>query len=180
MRTLTSSVHLRSVVVPDHVHAVALLLLMSLLAAFPGATAAAEAQAPQTIAIHDVRSGDGPCGFTVERTIEGTVALLPSIDAAGTLVLAIEPVTLHGMLTNPATGKSVELRWIQPNGLLDFARDGRTMTVRVALDGHFFRGYDTGSTDLTMALPVDGAEPVAYEPGQRAADPWSHVCGLLA
>jgi hypothetical protein len=149
-------------------------------AILPAAVKAEEAPAAQTIMIRDTRSGDGPCGFAVERTIEGTVALVPSIDAAGDLVLAIEPVNLHGTLTNPATGKSVELRWIQPNGAIDFGRDGKTTTVALLLDGHFFRGYDIGRTDLTMSLPADGAEHVTFEPGKRYSDPWTHVCGLLA
>jgi hypothetical protein len=106
----------------------------------PITVAAQVAPATQTITIHDTRSGDGPCGFLVERTIEGTVAVVPSIDAAGNLVLAIEPVTLHGTLSNPATGKSVDLRWIRPNGVLGFGQDGGTMTVAWLLDGHFFRG----------------------------------------
>ena len=145
----------------------------------PITVAAQVAPATQTITIHDARSGDGPCGFLVERTLDGTVAVIPSIDAAGNLVLAIEPVTLHGTLSNPATGKSVDLRWIRPNGVLGFGQDGGTMTVAWLLDGHFFRGKDNGRTDLTMSLPVDGAERVAFEPGQQSSDPWTHVCGLL-
>ena len=149
-------------------------------ATMPIAVDAEAASAPQTITIHDERSGDGPCGFLVERTLDGTVALVPSIDATGNLVLAIEPVTLYGTLTNPATGKSVALRWVRSNGVVDFGSDGTTTTVALALDGHFFRGYPGGRTDLTMTLPVDGAERLAFEAGQRSADPWSHVCGLLA
>jgi hypothetical protein len=144
------------------------------------AVEAEDASAPQTITIHDTRSGDGPCGFLVERTLDGTVTLVPNIDAAGNLVLAIEPVTLHGTLSNPATGTSVELRWVRSNGVVDFGYDGTTTTIALALDGHFFRGYDGGRTDLTMTLPVNGAERLAFEAGQRSADPWSHVCGFLA
>jgi hypothetical protein len=149
-------------------------------ATMPIAVDAEAASAPQTITIHDERSGDGPCGFLVERTLDGTVALVPSIDVAGNLILLIEPVTLHGTLSNPATGKAVELRWVRSNGVVDFGYDGTTTTVALALDGHFFRGYDGGRTDLTMMLPVDGAERLVFEVGQRSADPWSHVCGLLA
>jgi hypothetical protein len=149
-------------------------------ATIPIGVEAEDAAAPQTITIHDERTGDGPCGFMVERTLDGTVALVPSIDATGNLVLAIEPVTLHGTLSNPATGKSVELRWVRSNGVVDFGYDGTTTTVALALDGHFFRGYDGGRTDLTMTLPVDGAERLAFEAGERSADPWSHVCGFLA
>ncbi len=180
MSTFAPVVHSRSVVAPVLVRALTLLALLGLLAALPTAVAAQDAPTTQTITIHDARAGDGPCGFTVERTITGTVALVPSIDEAGNLVLAIEPVKLYGTLTNPATGKSVELRWIRPNGVIGFGQDGGTMTVSMALDGHFFRGYDSGRTNLTMTLPVDGAERLAFEPGQRASDPWSHVCGLLA
>jgi len=159
---------------------VAFLALTGLLAAMPITAAAEEALAGQTMTIQDVRTGDGPCGFTVERSIEGKVEIVPSIDTGGTLVLAIEPVTLHGLLSNPATGKSVELHWIRSNGVLGFGQDGGTTTVAWLLDGYFFRGYDGGRTDLTMALPIDGADIVAFEPGQRSADPWTHVCGLLA
>jgi hypothetical protein len=161
-------------------HALALLAATGLLATVPITTAAPEAPATQTITIHDQRAGDGPCGFLVERTLDGTVALVPTIDVAGNLVLAIEPVMLHGTLTNPATGKSVELRWVSSNGMVDFGHDDETTTVAWALDGHFFRGYPGGRTDLTMTLPLDGAERLAFESGQRSADPWSHVCGLLA
>ena len=73
-------------------------------ATMPIAVDAEAASTPQTITIHDERAGDGPCGFLVERTLDGTVALVPSIDATGNLVLAIEPVTLSGTLINPATG----------------------------------------------------------------------------
>jgi hypothetical protein len=145
----------------------------------PITVAAQVAPATQTITIHDTRSGDGPCGFLVERTLDGTVAVVPSIDAAGNLVLAIEPVTLHGTLSNPATGKSVELRWVRSNDVVDFGYDAETTTVAWALEGHFFRGYPGGRTDLTMSLPVDGAERLAFESGQRSSDPWTHVCGLL-
>jgi len=157
MSTIAAVIRSRAVVAPALVPALAFVALTALLAAHPIAVAAAEAPTAQTITIHDARSGDGPCGFVVERTIDGTVALIPSIDAAGNLVLEIEPVTLHGTLTNPATGKSVDLRWVQSNGVTGFGQDSGTMTVTWALDGHFLRGYDRGRTDLTMALPVDGA-----------------------
>ena len=149
-------------------------------ATMPIAVEAEAASVPQAITIHDERAGDGPCGFLVERTLDGTVALVTSIDATGNLVLAIEPVTLYGTLINPATGKSVALDWVRSNGVVDFGYDGKTTTIALALDGHFFRGRDGQRTDLAMTLPVDGAERLAFEPGQRSADPWSHVCGLLA
>jgi hypothetical protein len=154
--------------------------VLGIVATMPLASAAEEAPAAQTIAIHDQRTGDGPCGFAVERAIDGTVQIVPSIDAAGDLVLSIEPVSLSGTLTNPATGKTVDLRWIRSNGVIDFGENGQTTTVALLLDGYFFRGYDSGRTDLTMSLPADGAEQVTFEPGQRATDPWTHVCGLLA
>lgn len=157
-----------------------LFAVTGMLAMLPISVAAQDAPAGQMVTIQDVRAGDGPCGFMVERTIEGTVAIVPSIDAGGNLVLAMEPITLRGMLTNPATGKSVELRWIRPNGVIGFGQDGGTTTVAWLLDGYFFRGYDNGRNDLTMTLPVDGADIVAFEPGQRSSDPWTHVCGLLA
>jgi hypothetical protein len=161
-------------------HALALLAATGLLATVPVTMAAQEAPARQTITIHEERVGDGPCDFLVERTVDGTVALVPSIDAAGNLVLAIAPVTLHGALTNPATGKSVELRWVRSNGMVDFGHDDETTTVAWALDGHFFRGHEGGRTYLTMTLPLDGGERLAFEAGQHSADPWTHACGLLA
>src|SRR5687767_12701879 len=91
--------------------------LACVLAAVPVATLASSVTGEaQTLAIQDSRTGTGPCGFAIQRDIAGTVAVTPSIDAAGTLMLALAPVDLHGTLANPANGKSVDLHWIRQNG----------------------------------------------------------------
>ena len=155
--------------------------LVCLLAAVPVVTLANPVtQEEQTIAIHDSRTGTGPCGFAIQRDIEGTVAVTPSIDDAGNLMLALAPVDLHGTLANPANGKSVDLRWIKQNGKTHVEADGSTMEVGLALTAHFARGYDDASTALGMDLPADSAEVLAFEAGVRAEDPWTHICGLLA
>lgn len=153
--------------------------LLSLPSAWP-AQAASPATPPQTISIHDTRSGDSPCGFSVERTIEGAVELAPSLDADGNLVLTIAPVSLHGTLTNPANDKAVELNWVQPTGSVSFRDDGQHTIVTWLLNGYFFRGYDDARTDLSMTLPADGAERASFAPGVRSPDPWTHVCAMLA
>ena len=155
--------------------------LVCVLAALPVATLAnSVTQEAQTITIRDSRTGTGPCGFAVQRDIEGTVAVTPSVDDEGNLMLALAPVDLHGTLVNPANGKSVDLRWIRQNGKAGFGADGSTTEVALALTGHFFRGYDGARTDLGMDLPADSAEILAFEAGVRAEDPWTHICGLLA
>ncbi len=155
--------------------------LVGMLAALPVATLAhSVTPEEQTLTIHDARTGTGPCGFAVQRDVEGTVAVTPSIDDAGNLTLAIEPVDLRGTLVNPANGKSVDLRWITQNGKAGFGADGSTTEVALALTGHFVRGYDAARTDLQMDLPADDAEVLAFEAGVRSTDPWTHICGLLA
>jgi hypothetical protein len=134
----------------------------------------------QTLTIQDSRLGTGPCGFAIQRDIEGTVAITPSVDDAGNLMLTIAPVDLWGSLTNPANGKSVDLNWIRQNGKAHFGADGSSTEVALALTGHFFRGYDNARSDLAMALPADTAEMIAFETGARSEDPWTHICGLLA
>jgi hypothetical protein len=153
---------------------------MCALAAPPAATLANSVAQEQSITIHDSRTGTGPCGFTIQRDVKGTVTVTPSIDDAGNLMLAIEPVDLRGTLVNPANGKSVDLRWIRQNGKAHFVADGETTAVGLALTGHFFRGYDNARADLGMDLPADSAEVLAFETGGRSADPWTHICGLLA
>lgn len=155
--------------------------LMCVLAAPPLATLAISVpQEGQLLTIEDSRTGTGPCGFAVQRDIEGTVAVTPRIDDAGNLMLAIAPVTLHGTLTNPANGTAVEVRWIRQNGTTHVAADGATMEVGLALTGHFVRGYDDARADLGMDLPADSAELLVFEAGVRSEDPWTHICGLLA
>lgn len=137
-------------------------------------------QVEQTITIQDSRLGTGPCGFAVQRDIEGTVSVTPGIDDVGNLVIMIAPVDLSGTLGNPANGKSVDLRWIKQNGKAQFAADGSTTAVSMSLTGHFLRGYDSARTDLELALPADSAEVITFEAGAVSNDPWTHICGLLA
>ena len=167
--------------VTRRVRALILGSLVCMLATVPVATQAnAVTPEAQTLTIRDSRTGTGPCGFAIQRDIEGTVAVTPSIDEAGNLMLALAPVDLHGTLANPANGKSVDLRWIRQNGKAGFGADGSTTEVALALTGHFVRGYDDARTDLGMDLPADSAEVLAFEAGVRAEDPWTHICGLLA
>jgi hypothetical protein len=164
-----------------HVRSLILASLVCVLAAVPVATLADPVmQEEQTLTIRDSRSGTGPCGFAVQRDIAGTVAVTPSIDDAGNLMLAIEPVDMHGILANPVNGKTVDLRWIRQNGKARVEADGSTMAVGLALTGYFFRGYDDARIDLAMDLPADNAEVVAFEAGVHSEDPWTHICGLLA
>ncbi|MGH2557581.1 MAG: hypothetical protein ACRDJH_00845 [Thermomicrobiales bacterium] len=114
----------------------------------------------QTIEVNDTRIGDGPCGFPVQRDITGSVEVVPAIDERGNLVLTIDPVTLHGSLTNPANGSST--------------------SVALALTGRLFRGYDVAPSGLALDLPADGAKRIAFEPGGWSSDPWARVCGLLS
>jgi hypothetical protein len=134
----------------------------------------------QTIEVADSRTGDGPCGFPVQRDIAGSVEVVPTIDASGNLVLTVDPVSLHGSLTNPANGKSVELKWVEQNSDAVLAANGTDATVSLALTGRIFRGYDVAPSAVALNLPADGAELVEFEPGGRSQDAWAHVCGLLA
>ena len=158
--------------------------LLSLLVA-PAAHIASAAESPkgedtQIVTVADSRTGDGPCGFAVQRDIAGDVELTPRIDDRGNLVLAVAPINLSGTLTNPATSKSVDINWVRQNGEIRFGTDGKGTTLEIALTGYFFRGYDTARTDLELTLPVDGGYLASFEPGQRSTDPWGHVCALLA
>lgn len=156
--------------------------LMCALTALPvAALADPDGQEPQTLAVDDSRTGDGPCGFAVRQDIEGTIPVTTSLDGTGHLVLVIEAADLQGKLTNPANGKSIELRWVTQNGKAGFNMDGPTTTMAVALTGYFLRGYaDISRGDLPMDLPADGAELAAFEAGAHSADPWAQVCGQLA
>lgn len=154
--------------------------LVTLLAAIPVA-AAPEGATPQKVVVSDSRTGTGPCGFAVQRDLHGEVSITPSIDGAGNLVMKIERISLKGSLTNPANGKSIDLRWVDQNGIVDFTVDGTTTSVAVALTGHFFRHYyDGGEVELSMDLPADGVETLNFTAGESAVDAWTNMCGLLA
>jgi hypothetical protein len=166
------------------------LLLVALAAGLAGlwaATAAADHVRPvrdpaaQTLAIHDTRTGTGPCGFAVRRDLAGSVSVIPRVDAAGNLVLAVEAASLRGTLTNPATGRTLDLGRVAQSGAAGFASTGGGETLTLALAGEIARAAGDGArTGLAMELPGDGAGRVAYVAGARADDPWSHACGLLA
>lgn len=134
----------------------------------------------QEIAISDTRTGTGPCGFKVQRDLEGTVSVTPRIDDDGHLALTINEVQLVGTLSNPANGKSAEIRWVHQNEYVSIVADGTTTEVLLGLDGTLSRGYDSGRSSLTMGLPLDGADLVEFTAGERADDPWTHVCSSLA
>lgn len=154
--------------------------LVALSAAVPVA-AAPEDAATQTINVEDSRTGTGPCGFAVQRDMWGTIKITPTVDDAGNLVMSVARVSLRGALSNPANGKSVDLRWVDQNGVMGFAVDGSTTSVAIALTGTFLRGYDDiGDTALSMDLPADGVETLTFAVGEPSGDPWAHVCGLLA
>ncbi len=142
--------------------------------------AAEEVEDKQVVTIEDTRAGTGPCGFAVQRELEGAITITPRIDDTGQLVLTISKVDMYGILTNPENGKSVEIRWVQQNGGIGFVTNGASIDVLLGIDGTLFRGYDTASSELTLDLPADGAEFVEFTPGDRHEDPWAHVCGLLA
>ncbi len=154
--------------------------LVALSTAVPVA-AAQENAATQTINVEDSRTGTGPCGFAVQRDMHGTVKITPTVDDAGNLVMSVDRVSLRGTLSNPANGKSVELRWVDQNGIVGFAVDGSTTSVAIALTGRFLRDYDDmGDAALGMNLPSNGAETLTFAAGEPSRDPWAHVCGLLA
>lgn len=159
---------------------VLVVLVFSILLTVPVTAAAEQPFDAQEITITDTRSGSGPCGFAVQRDLEGTIQVAPRIDEAGQLVLTVGKVDLRGRLTNPANGKTVDIRWVQHNSDIGFVANGATIDVMLGLDGRLFRGYDAGHSTLAMDLPSDGAELLVFTPGTRHEDPWAHVCGLLA
>jgi hypothetical protein len=162
-------------------HLLRVLIVLLLSSLIPAPLAAADQTFDtQEIAISDSRTGAGPCGFKVQRNLEGTVSVTPGIDDEGHLVLMINEVQMVGTLTNPSNGKSTDIRWVHQNDYVSIVADGTTTEVVLGLDGTLSRGYDSGRSSLQMGLPLDGADLVEFAAGERADDPWSHVCGLLA
>ncbi len=158
-----------------------LFALLALASGMATATATdAEPLEPQTIHITDTGTGDGPCGFEIQHDLDGEFKVTPVIDDSGALVLSIQPLSLHGTLTNPANGASVELKWVCQNGMVSFDFNGSSTDVSLPLIGHLMRGYDTADSKVEMNLPANGVEPLTFEPGQHSPDPWAHVCGLLS
>ena len=147
---------------------------------FVRATAQEVPAAIQTFVISDSRTGTAPCGFPVQRDLEGTVSISTRIDDAGNLVLSVEDIDLGGTISNPANGTSVEVKWVGQNGKLSIGTDGVATDILIGLEGTLFRGYDTARSQLAMDLPVDGGPLVSFSAGTRADDPWAHICGLLS
>lgn len=141
---------------------------------------AAQELAEQVITVSDTRTGTGPCGFPVQRDLEGTITVTPRIDDAGQLVLTIGKVDIDGRVTNMENGKSVDIHWVQQNSGIGFATNGTSIDVMLGIDGTMSRGYDTGDVTLSLDLPSDEAKLTEFTPGDRHEDPWAHVCGLLA
>lgn len=142
--------------------------------------AAEDVSDKQVVTIEDTRTGTGPCGFAVQRDLEGTITVTPRIDDSGQLVLTLSEVDMYGTLTNPENGKSVDIRWVQQTGGIGFVSNGASVDVLLGIDGTLFRGYDTASSELTLDLPADGVELTEFTPGDRHENPWAHACGLLA
>ena len=154
--------------------------LAALMTALPAA-AAPDGSAAQTVAVDDSRTGTGPCGFTVQRDLHGTVEISPSVDAAGNLVMAIDRVNLRGELTNLANGKTVDLWLMDQSVTVGLAGNGSPSSIELPLTGRYLRKYDDpGNGLLTMDMPADGASLLPFVAGKPASDPWTHVCGLLA
>jgi hypothetical protein len=156
------------------------LIFASTLFTVPVVAAADEPAATQVITVTDTRSGDGPCGFQVQRDLNGTVSLVTGVDAFGNLIITVEAVTMTGSLTNPENDQSVDIRWIHRNGDVSFAANGTSVDLMIGLSADYNRGYETADSRLAMELPQDGAEVVVFTSGEPAADPWANVCGLLA
>jgi hypothetical protein len=156
-----------------------LVALIGLAIAVPAA-AQPDPEVGQTMAIADVRTGDGPCGFAVKRTVNGQIAVTPSLDQTGHMVLEVTRVNLHGSLTNPDNGKMVEIKWVNTNGSVGLETTQSATRIALSLTGHLFRGYDMSPSALDMSLPADGAALIDFEPGGPATEPWAHVCGMLS
>ncbi|MDP9473622.1 MAG: hypothetical protein M3Q71_23670 [Chloroflexota bacterium] len=153
--------------------------LVALLATLPAAAAQKDGgPAVQTLTIRDTRTGTGPCGFAVQRDIDGTVAVTPSLDDAGILTLAIDQIDLRGHFVNPANGKSVVLTQVKRNGHVSLDTDGSTTAVALALTGHVFPGYDDSRIDLALGQPGGGVG-FAFAPEEHAEETWGRVCELL-
>ncbi|MDP9358258.1 MAG: hypothetical protein M3Q71_11555 [Chloroflexota bacterium] len=153
--------------------------LAALLAALPAA-AAPQAPKAQNLTVADSRTGTGPCGFAVQRDINGTVAVTPSLDDAGILMLVIDRVDLRGRFVNPANGKSVALTQVKRNGKVSLGADGATTAVALALTGHVFPGYEDARIELALGQSVAGAADFAFAPDEHAEETWGRVCELLS
>lgn len=162
-------------------HVLLLAGLIALAAALPVAAAQkGDGAAVQTLTIRDTRTGTGPCGFAVQRDIDGTVAVIPSLDDAGILRLAIERVDLRGRFVNPANGKSVALSQVKRNGQISLGVDGSTTALDLALIGHVFSGYEDARIELAMGQPVGAAPGFSLAREKGAAETWDRVCKLLS
>ena len=135
---------------------------------------------PAVIPLQHSQSGTGPCGFTIQRDLEGTVSVTPSMDDEGNLVLKIEDVQLHGTITNPANDRVVEIRWARQHGTVGFDYGEGSANVVLGLRGSLNRGYDSGNTELTLDLPSDLAETIPFVPQGNNREAWSHVCAFLS
>lgn len=157
------------------------LLLVGLVALLTALPAAAAPQAPkaQTLTVTDSRTGTSPCGFAVQRDIDGTVAVTASLDDAGILMLTIDRVDLRGHFVNPANGKSVALTQVKRSGKVSFGADGASTAVALALTGRVFPGYEDARIDLALGQPVADATGFAFAPEEHAEETWGRVCELL-
>lgn len=164
-----------------HLRRVLVVFLVGTMLTVPVAGAADQATDSQEITISDTRTGTGPCGFKIQRDLEGKVSVSPRIDDAGNLVMSINDVELVGTLSNPANGKSMDIRWVHQNSYVSIVADGTTTEVLLGLDGSLFREYmDDGQSGLPMGLPLDGADLVAFTAGEHSDDAWAQVCSSLS
>lgn len=155
-------------------------LLLALGAIVTPVSATQDPTEPTVIPVQHSQSGTGPCGFTIEREVEGTLSVTPSLDGEGNLVLMIEDVELHGTITNPANDRVVEIRWVRQQGSVGFEYHGSSSSVLLQLVGSVDRGYDTANAELTMDLPSDVAETIPFVPQGPNREAWAHVCGFLS
>ena len=135
---------------------------------------------PVAVPIQHSQSGTGPCGFTIQRDLEGTVSVTPSMDDEGNLVLKIENVQLRGTLTNPENDRVVEIRWTRQGGTVGFEYGEGSANVVLGLKGSLNRGYDSGNTELSLDLPSDLAETIPFVPQGNNREAWAHVCAFLS
>lgn len=131
------------------------------------------------IQVQHSQSGDGPCGFSIQRDLEGTVRVTPSLDDQGNLVLMIDDVQLSGTLTNLENNQVVEIRWVRQDGSVGSEFNGSATTIMLQLVGSVNRGYDSADSTITMDLPLDGAETISFVTDGQNAKAWAHVCALL-
>jgi hypothetical protein len=58
-------------------------------------------------------------------------------------LIIVDKGRLHGTLSNPDNGQSVEIQWVQQNGTVTFETNGSSTKVFLELTGHLNLGYDT-------------------------------------